>query len=99
MINARSETAAEKPAFRQAYQSRRCIIPTDGFYEWQQLAARARQPWFIHMSDDTVTRAEVIAAVATDPRLETTAERCEVYALLTKRSSGMTLEEYAAIED
>ena len=53
----------------------------------------------IHMSDDTVTRAEVIAAVATDPRLETTAERCEVYALLTKRSSGMTLDEYAAIED
>jgi hypothetical protein len=41
----------------------------------------------------------VIAAVAIDPRLETREERCEVYALLAKRSSGMTAGEYAAVED
>jgi putative SOS response-associated peptidase YedK len=36
MINARSETVHEKPAFRQAFAKRRCLIPVDGFYEWQK---------------------------------------------------------------
>jgi len=53
MINARSETVAEKPAFRKAFQARRCIIPADGFYEWQKLSDGTRQPWFIHQPDDT----------------------------------------------
>ena len=53
----------------------------------------------MRMSEDTVTRAGVVAAIATDPRLETREERCEVYALLAERGSGMTVEEYAAAED
>ena len=40
MINARSETASLKPAFREALQSRRCLIPADGFYEWQKTEKR-----------------------------------------------------------
>jgi putative SOS response-associated peptidase YedK len=47
MINARAETAAEKPAFRAAFKYRRCLIPASGFYEWQKANGR-KQPYYIH---------------------------------------------------
>jgi len=51
MINARSETAAEKPSFRAAFKRRRCLIPASGFYEWQKLSDR-KQPTYIHGNHD-----------------------------------------------
>lgn len=50
MINARSETVAEKPAFRAAFRRRRCLVPADGYYEWQTRDGR-KQPWFITPAD------------------------------------------------
>jgi len=50
MINARAETVADKPAYRDAFKHRRCLIPTDGFYEWQ-LGKPRKQPYFIHRKD------------------------------------------------
>lgn len=50
MINARSETVAEKPAFRDAYRRRRCLIPADGFYEWRKLTT-GKQPYFFGARD------------------------------------------------
>jgi putative SOS response-associated peptidase YedK len=50
-INAKAETVAEKPAFREAFNSRRCLVPADGFYEWHKVGAKAKQPYRISMRD------------------------------------------------
>jgi putative SOS response-associated peptidase YedK len=50
LINARAETVQEKPAFKNAIRRRRCLIPADGYYEWQVSADRKR-PHFIYRSD------------------------------------------------
>jgi putative SOS response-associated peptidase YedK len=50
LINARAETVADKPAFKNAIRRRRCLIPADGYYEWSQSEARKR-PYFIHPRD------------------------------------------------
>jgi putative SOS response-associated peptidase YedK len=47
VINARSETVQEKPAFKNALKRRRCLLPADGYYEWQEAGGRKR-PFFIH---------------------------------------------------
>jgi len=49
-INARAESAASKPAFSEAFAERRCLVPATGFYEWQQVDARRRQPWLIRLA-------------------------------------------------
>ncbi len=57
MINARAETVSEKPAFRNAFARRRCLLPADGYYEWQPPPAGTKgpkQPYFICRPDRVV---------------------------------------------
>lgn len=51
LINARAETIADKPAFKNAVRTRRCLIPASGFYEWTKDSEGGRDPWYIQASD------------------------------------------------
>jgi putative SOS response-associated peptidase YedK len=53
LINARAETLSEKPAFEAAYRYRRCLIPTDGFYEWMK-TDHGKQPYYLRLHDGGV---------------------------------------------
>lgn len=82
LINARSETLADKPAFRRAFASRRCLLPADGYYEWyptQRLGARGKpvkQPFFISPRGGGVLAMAGLYEIWRDPdRSEDDAER------------------------
>jgi putative SOS response-associated peptidase YedK len=51
MINARAEGLLDSNAFRRSFERRRCIIPADGFYEWERTGAKRKQPWYITRPD------------------------------------------------
>ncbi len=50
-INARAETVETSPMFRAAFRARRCLVPVSGFYEWQALDKKTKQPWYIYRAD------------------------------------------------
>lgn len=54
LINARSETILDKPTFRNAIRRRRCLIPADGFYEWEGDIPGKKKPWYIHRPDHSL---------------------------------------------
>lgn len=75
MINARVETVAEKPAYRRAFAKRRCLLPADGFYEWQTVAATQtakahKQPYFISPEDSQVMALAGLYEFWRDPAVE-----------------------------
>ena len=49
MINARSESVAEKPAFRSSFKRKRCLVLADGFYEWRKVEGGKKQPWYFRL--------------------------------------------------
>ncbi len=51
MINARAETVSEKPAFRNAFEKRRCVVLADGFFEWKKIGTK-KQPFYFYLQDE-----------------------------------------------
>ena len=70
MINARAETVAEKPAFRRAFAKRRCLLPADGYYEWQSLADAPKQPMYITRTDGRSLAFAGLYELWRDPTVE-----------------------------
>jgi putative SOS response-associated peptidase YedK len=70
-INAKSEEAFAKPMFRQSIQKRRCLVPADGFFEWQKLDNDRKQPFVIHLKGDLPFFFAGIYEAATEIRPET----------------------------
>jgi putative SOS response-associated peptidase YedK len=73
MINARAETVADKPAFRKAFASRRCLLPADGYYEWYQTDQKnkrgrpVKQPFFIRPTDGAALAMAGLYEIWRDP--------------------------------
>jgi putative SOS response-associated peptidase YedK len=88
MINARSETAAEKPSFRSAFKRRRCLVPASGFYEWKKLTndrfgkggRAAKQPFYIYRADEQPLVMAGLWESWTDPESN---KSLETYSILT----------------
>ncbi len=86
MINARSETAATKPAFRGAFKSRRCLIPADGFYEWKKIG-KAKQPYCFEVGE-----GELFAfAGIWDRWRDRSGETVETWSILTTTPNAVTV--------
>jgi putative SOS response-associated peptidase YedK len=54
MINARGESITEKPSFKNAFKSRRCLIPASGFFEWKRAGDKGKQPFYFYLKDKPV---------------------------------------------
>jgi putative SOS response-associated peptidase YedK len=83
LINARAETVLEKPAFRNAMKRRRCLIPADGYYEWQASEHRKR-PFFIHRQDGAPIGLAALAETWIGPN----GEELDTVAIVTAPASA-----------
>jgi len=83
LINARSETVQEKPAFKNAMKRRRCLVPADGYYEWQAASSRKR-PFFIHRRDGSPFGFAALAETWIGPN----GEELDTVAIITAPASA-----------
>ena len=106
MINARAETASAKPSFRDALRSRRCLIPADGFYEWQT-TGKTKQPYCFEVGnselfafagiwdswkDQAGQVLETCSILTTTPNAVTAAVHNRMPVILDRASYGLWLD-------
>ena len=110
-INARGETAAERPLFRAASRYRRCLVPADGYYEWQQVG-KVRQPYRLHLDESLFSFAglwaenphmasHLLASTPTLPAARTRRphSRPRMPAILDPETYGASISAEAALQD
>src|SRR6266404_1377871 len=83
LINARSETVSQRPAFKNAIRRRRCLIPADGYYEWQG-SEKPKRPFFIHRRDGRPIGLAGLAETWTGPN----GEELDTVAIVTAPASA-----------
>jgi putative SOS response-associated peptidase YedK len=83
LINARSETVTEKPAFKNAIRRRRCLVPADGYYEWTT-TGKHKQPYFIHPGDGVPVGFAAVAETWVGPN----GEEVDTVAIITTAASS-----------
>ncbi len=90
MINARSETVATKPSFRNAFRKRRCLVPADGYIEWVKSGTK-KQPYWIRMADE---RPFLMAGLWERWQDKSVADSdpVETFTILTTKSNTLTRE-------
>jgi putative SOS response-associated peptidase YedK len=87
LINARAETVAVTPAFRAAFAKRRCIVPADGFYEWQRLSPRLRQPNLVRRVDGQPMEFAGLWSIWRDPT-QPEAEPVRTFSIITTTANA-----------
>ncbi len=84
MFNARSETIREKPAYREAFEQRRCVVPISGFYEWETLPElKRKKPWFVTPEDGSI-----MPLAAVWERWGEGRDRLDTYSVVTTAATG-----------
>ena len=84
-INARAETVREKPAFRDAFERRRCVVPADGFYEWRR-EGRAKTPFWFHPTEGKLLRFAGIYETWKD---KATGQQLRTFAIVTTAANDV----------
>ena len=87
MINCRSESVATKPAFRRAFQERRCIVPASGFYEWQEVeGSKQTQPYYLTLTSGDPAAFAGLWESWHDPKDDS---RIETFTILTTTATDV----------
>lgn len=84
LINARSETIADKPSFKAAYQRRRCLVPADGYFEWKRQRS-INQPYYLQLKDREIFYMAGIWETWHDPA----GSSSESFAILTTQANAL----------
>ena len=84
LINARSETIADKPSFKAAYRRRRCLVPSDGYYEWKR-GRNGNQPYYFQLEDESV----FYMAGIWESWYDETGHGTDSYAILTTQANAL----------